>query len=207
MISSAAQASNIVRRGPRGLSFFCPCSPSEAPILSGPNIADRAERLLAEPIAAAGYALLLCQWVGGTDGRKLLQVFIEQPDGGPVSIDDCVVVNNTISDLLDAEELVPGAWKLEVSSAGLDRPLKHPAHFAAQVGQRIRFRTWEPVAERRNWTGRLLAVDDDIITLESGGVEHRIPLPAIERANLVYEHPAKGQKKGGSRRRKRGSQG
>jgi ribosome maturation factor RimP len=167
------------------------------------SVADRAEQALAPHVAAAGYDLLLCEW-SGVGGKPTLWVYIERPDGDPIGIKDCQAVNNAIADLLDVEDLVPGAYVLNVSSPGVERPLKRAEHFAAQLGKLMKIRTWEPISDRRNFKGKLLALDDDVVTIQVDNTEHRIPLPAIERAHLVWTAPEKGQKKGGSRRKKRG---
>ncbi len=168
------------------------------------DIGDRAEQALASVIADTGYQLLMCIWTG-TGGRPSLQVYIERSDGESVGIGDCVSVHHAITDFLDVEDFIPVAYDLQVSSPGLERPLKRPAHFSEQIGELVRIRTWEPIVERRNWKGTIEAVDGDVVTLQVDGQDHRIPIPAIERASLVYVPPKKGQKQGGSSRRKRNS--
>ena len=166
------------------------------------DIAARAERVLAPVIAPSGYRLLLCEYVGGSRGR-ILRVYIERDDDTPVTLDDCIKVNNLVTDVLDVEDLIPTAYNLEVSSPGVDRPLKRAEHFAAVIGKIVRIRSWEPIVGRRNWKGELISIEDDIVTVEVDGEDHRIPIPAIERANLVYQPPRKGQKKGGGTRKRR----
>ena len=83
--------------------------------------------------------------------------------------------------------------------------MKRVEHFRAHLGALAKVRTWEPIDQRRNWKGTLRAVEEDILTIEVDGRDHRIPLPAIERANLVYVPQPKGKKKGGSTRQKRGA--
>jgi|GEM_PF-1578915 len=165
--------------------------------------ADRAEEILAEPIAAAGgYSLLLCEVVGSSS-KPTLRVYIEKTDGGNVDIGDCVKVNDAITDLLDTVELFPNQFLLEVSSPGLARPLKRKEHFEAVLGKLIKFRTWEPIENRRNWQVSLLRIDNDVLVVDWDGREVSVPLPAIEIANLVDIPPKKGEKKGGSRRTKK----
>lgn len=166
------------------------------------DLADRAEEALAPLIAEAGYVLVLCQWTG-VSRRPALQVYIERADGEATGIQDCVQVHHAVTDFLDVEDLIPVAYDLEISSPGVERPLRHAEHFAVQLGKPVRVRTWEPIGERRNWKGVLTAVEDDLITVVVDGADHRIPIPAIERAHLVYEPPPKGQKKRGSTRDKR----
>jgi len=168
------------------------------------SVADRAEEVLAAPIAAAGFALLMCEVTGGPRG-PILRVYIERPDGTSVDIADCVTVNDAITDLLDTQDLFAGNYNLEVSSAGLSRPLKRIEHFAAQAGKTISFRTWEPIEGRRNWKVVLLGVEHDLLVVQWDAREVRVPLAAVEKANVVYEPPAKGVKKGGGQRRQKKS--
>lgn len=168
------------------------------------DLADRAEQALAPLIAEAGYELVLCNWTGASR-RPALQVYIERADGEPTGIQDCVEVHRAVTDFLDVEDLIPVAYDLEISSPGVERPLKRAEHFEVQIGKPVRIRSWEPIGERRNWKGVLTAVEDDLITVVVDGADHRIPIPAIERAHLVYEPPPKGQKKGGNKRAKRGT--
>ncbi len=167
------------------------------------SVADRAEQALAPHVADAGYDLLMCEWTGA-GGKPTLWVYIERPDGEPIGITDCSKVNNAIADLLDVEDIVPGAYLLNVSSPGVERPLKRAEHFAAQLGKLAKLRTWEPISDRRNWKGTIKGLDGDVVTITVDDRDHRIPLPAIEWAHLVWTAPEKGQKKGGSRRKKRG---
>ena len=166
------------------------------------DLADRAEQALSPLVVEAGFELLLCTW-SGADGRPTLQVYIERPDGEAVGIEDCVAVHHAVTDFLDVEDIIPIAYYLQVSSPGLERPLKRPEHFESQLGKLVRVRTWEPIAERRNYKGILQQVEHDIITILVDGQDHRIPIPAIEKANLVYEPPPKGQKRSGSSRKRR----
>ena len=170
------------------------------------SAADRAEEILAEPIAAAGFSLLLCEVIGSSS-RPTLRVYIERPDGAPVDIGNCVTVNDAITDLLDTVDLFPTQFLLEVSSPGLARPLKRSEHFEAVVGKLIEFRTWEPVEGRRNWKVSLTRMDGDLLVVDWDGREVSVPLPAIEIANLVDIPPKKGEKKGGSRRTKKKKKG
>jgi ribosome maturation factor RimP len=166
------------------------------------DIADRVEGLLAPVIAAAGYRLVLCEYLGGDRGG-VLRAYIERADEQGVSLDDCIAVHDLVTDLLDVEDPIPTAYRLEISSPGVERPLKRSEHFAEQIGKVIRIRSWEPIVGRRNWKGELISLEDDIVTVEVDGEDHRIPIPAIERANVVHEPARKGQKKGGSTRRRR----
>ncbi len=171
--------------------------------LHATGIADRAELLLDPVLSDIGYQLLFGELVSGGRG-PILRLYIERLDGVAVGISDCIKVNDAVTDVLDAEDLVPQSYVLEVSSPGVERPLKRPEHYLEQLGKRVALRTWEPIEQRRNWKGTVIGVEGDVVTLRvDEGTEHRIPVPAVERANLVYIPESKGQKKGGSARKKR----
>jgi len=148
------------------------------------DIVRRVEELLADPIRHLGFELVACEFrtIGG---RPTLQVFIDCEGG--VSIDDCVTVNRGIGDLLDVEDIVPGRYDLEVSSPGLDRPLRRDADFVRFAGQRAKVRTFEPIEGRRNFSGVIGAVDEGIVEMLIDGDCYRVPVAAMEKANLVVD--------------------
>lgn len=95
-------------------------------------------------------------------------------------------VSREVSDLLDTHDVVDGAYTLEVSSPGINRPLKRPEHFARFVGKTVRVRTREVVDGRRSFLGQLLEVSADKISLNQDGTRCEIPFALIEKSN--YEH-------------------
>lgn len=120
---------------------------------------------------------------GGRAGR-VLRLFLDK-EGGP-SMDDLGRVSRALSELLDAEDTVDGAYTLEVSSPGINRPLKRPEHFARFVGKRIRVRTRDMIDGRRSFLGILGEVVEDKIILAQDGTKFQIPFSMIEKSN--YEH-------------------
>src|SRR2546422_514467 len=120
----------------------------------------------------------------GTRGGRVLRLYLDK-DGGP-SVDDLSRVSHQLSDLLDSDAVVPGAYTLEVSSPGINRPLKRPEHFARFIGKRIRVRTRDKIEGRRSFLGTLQAVVGDQITVKQDGTQYQIPFAAIEKSN--YEH-------------------
>jgi len=95
-------------------------------------------------------------------------------------------VSRQLSELLDAEDTIDGAYTLEVSSPGINRPLKKPAHFARFVGKRIRVRTRDLIDGRRSFLGILGQVVEDTVILTQEGKRYQIPISMIEKSN--YEH-------------------
>jgi len=124
-----------------------------------------------------------------TRGRHpwLVRVTIDTPAGdGAVSVEACAAVSRELGSNLDAVDAVPGPYRLEVSSPGLDRMLSREKDFAAARGAEVRIETRRPLAGRRRFRGRLLAFDAGVATLSVDGREVSIPLACVARANTVY---------------------
>jgi ribosome maturation factor RimP len=129
------------------------------------------------------------------DGKQMaLRLFIDKPAG--ITLDDCVEVSREVSAVLEIEDPIKSAYRLEVSSPGLDRPLKKPADFERFTGQKARLKSknlLDPDQRgntRKTFVGTLLGFEDNQIRLElsdeQGGVI-AIPLNEIEKANLEEE--------------------
>lgn len=126
-------------------------------------------------------------------GGAVIRVIIDrnqpgQEDGSGVSLDDCSGVSRDISTALDVhEDVLPlGAYRLEVSSPGLERPLVKLADFARFSGREIKLRTKTAIERQRRFHGRLLGVVDQAIELDQDGTVLLIPHEDIAQANLVY---------------------
>lgn len=124
----------------------------------------RAEALL-EPIAAAnGCEIYDVEYVKeGSDWY--LRAYIDKPEG--VNIVDCENVSRAFSDRLDAEDFIPDAYILEVSSPGLGRALKKDRHLEKSLGQEVEVRTYRPIEKQKEFTGILKAYDKDTVTIEA----------------------------------------
>ncbi|MCH3973118.1 MAG: ribosome maturation factor RimP [Oscillospiraceae bacterium] len=141
----------------------------------GPGTA-QAVRALAEPLAAGlGLALWDVRFVKeGADWY--LRIYIDKKGG--VTIDDCVAMTHAVSDPLDEQDLVPGAYTLEVSSPGINRQLTRTEHFTACIGQPVWVRFIRPFADgSREAVGTLLASQNGAITLQNPqGETMEVPL-------------------------------
>jgi ribosome maturation factor RimP len=120
-------------------------------------------------------------------------VLIERPGsdantGAGVSLDDCQGVSRDLSTALDvAENVAPsGAYRLEVGSPGLDRPLFSLSDFARFAGQTAKIEMHAPVAGRRRFSGKLLGVEGDVVKLEQDGQPVVLQHGEIAKAHLVY---------------------
>ena len=170
------------------------------------DIVRRTEELLEGRLADMGYELVACDW-RVLSGRPTLQIFIDAEGG--VGIKDCLAVIHMVGDLLDVEDFISARYHLEVSSPGLDRPLRKEADFARYAGQRMKARTFEPVDGRRNFHGLIAGVEEGIVTIDVDGTPIPVPIAAMDRANLVHEFepsPAPGGRAKG-RKKRRGKPG
>lgn len=121
---------------------------------------------LAAPIAAEqGCTLWDVEYVKEA-GTWILRVYIDKEGG--VSINDCEAVSRPLSDKLDEIDPIEGSYTLEVSSAGADRVLKKPEHFAAFLGDPVDVRLYRAMDGRKEYTGVLAGYENGDVTLEDG---------------------------------------
>lgn len=155
--------------------------------------------LLAEPyVRDAGFDLIEVQY-GREPTGWVVRLFIDTPADagagtmqaarpeqvGSVGLDDCERVSRDVSAALDVADLVPHAYQLEVSSPGLDRPLRRERDFARYVGESARIRLIDGVEGRRNFLGTLRAAKDGRVEIACDGRSYEIPIDDIQKANLV----------------------
>jgi ribosome maturation factor RimP len=143
------------------------------------------EKLIAltEPLLEQlGYELVDLEYAPGR-AHAVLRVFIDRPEG--VGLDDCERASHELSALLDVEDPVPVGYTLEVSSPGLDRVLRKPAHFQRFVGERIWVELRVARDGRRRYTGRLEALRPMGIELSVDGATVSVPFADIGRARLA----------------------
>lgn len=121
-------------------------------------------------------------------GDYVLRVTIDKPGG--VGIDDCQSLSEALSERLDEIDPIPGAYSLEVSSPGLDRPLKKLADFDRFAGRRVQVKTFAPLDGRKNWKGISLGTNGDKAELDVDGKRVALPFDMIAKAHLVpeFEH-------------------
>lgn len=119
-------------------------------------------------------------------GRTVVRVLVDRPTG--VTIADCAYWNKKIGRYLEAEDVVPGSYVLEVGSPGIDRPLSRPEHFARYVGRNVEVRLHDLHEGRRTFRGELRQAGDGTILLEDP-VAGRVSLPyaAIHRARVLAD--------------------
>jgi len=148
-------------------------------------IAQKAEDILEPLLATEGLSLVDVEYKWEQRGW-VLRVLIERENG--ITVDDCARVSREFGQLLDVEDIIPTAYQLEVSSPGLDRPLKKEEDFAKYSGRRVRIKTRDQISGRRNFKGALLGCGEgEVIVQVNGNEVFAIPLSAILKANLEVE--------------------
>jgi len=127
-----------------------------------------------------------------TAGRsKVLRVYLDKPGG--ITLDDCADVSRELSALLDVEDFIPGRYTLEVSSPGLDRPLKKPSDFVRFKGSLAVVRTRSPMMDdagnkRKTFRGVIRDVSESSVVIDlTEGQTATIPFAAVAKANLTYQ--------------------
>jgi ribosome maturation factor RimP len=136
-----------------------------------------------EPLCTAeAMELVHVECLNEPQGR-VLRLFIDKPGG--IKLDDCMRVSRQIGDLIDVHSDYEGAYQLEVSSPGPDRPVSKPADFKRFKGQRARIQTDSPVNGRRKLTGVLEGIVDDMVMLRMEDTSVAIPFSQITHARLI----------------------
>lgn len=143
------------------------------------------EMVMAEAEAVArplGFEVVEVEYQSSPHGR-VLRVFIDKPGG--VSVDDCEAVSEPLSAVLDRLDPIPGPYRLEVSSPGIERPLRRPEDFRRFAGREVEVHMFGPVRGRRNWTGTLLGMEQGQVRLQlEDGSTVELPHEGISKARL-----------------------
>lgn len=154
-------------------------------------------RDLAEPLVAGEDLELLDVEYLREPGGWILRLTIDKPGGSsaqnPVGLEDCTRATKAVSVALDVEDVVPHEYALEVSSPGVNRPLKKLEHYrrAMAMGEKIKVRTFGPIGDppgRKQFTGSLVEADETAIVVEvEGAGRFTIPLADVAKAHVQFE--------------------
>ena len=140
-------------------------------------------RTIEPSLTAMGYRLVRVVLTGAR--RPVLQVMAERLDDQAMSVDDCAAISRDVSALLDVADPIAGAYTLEVSSPGLDRPLVRPEDYDRFAGFEAKLELKAPRDGRRRFRGQLLGREGDEVRLAEQGGEVRLPVGEIARGKLV----------------------
>ncbi len=148
-------------------------------------------RHLAEPLVAAEAMELVDVEYGRDGGRWVLRLYIDKPGG--VGLEDCQKISRQLDTVLDVEDFIEHEYALEVSSPGIERPLRLPAHFERFVGRLVEVKTFAPLGDppRKNYRGRLLGISTgQVVSVECEGKPYELPLDKIAKAHLAFDFDA-----------------
>lgn len=145
---------------------------------------DRITAIIEPSLSSMGYALVQIRLIEG--GRRTLQIMAERTDSKNMTVEDCASISHSISALLDVEDPIKGAYTLEVSSPGIDRPLVKLSDFERFTNFEIKLETRLAIEGRKRFKGRLTGVKGEEIELKTAeGVEAHIPFDMIQSAKLL----------------------
>ncbi|MCY3994997.1 MAG: ribosome maturation factor RimP [Rhodobacter sp.] len=151
-------------------------------LVANASIERRLADIIVPVIEAMGYELVRVRFMG--DGKKTVQVMAERPERG-IRIDECAEISNAVSAALDVEDPIEGAFTLEVSSPGIDRPLTRLKDFGDFEGFEAKLETREPIDGRKRFRGVLAGTDGNevLINIDEGTVG--LKLDWLVNARLV----------------------
>ncbi|MDB3952855.1 ribosome maturation factor RimP [Alphaproteobacteria bacterium] len=142
------------------------------------------KELLVPSLEAMGFSLVRIRITGGGENRTL-QLMIDRLDEQPISIEDCALVSRNASVLLDVEDPINGAYMLEVSSPGIDRPLTKERDFERYVGFEAKLELRDVQDGQRRFRGRLLGCENGVVKLLTEAGETSLPFGTITAAKLI----------------------
>ena len=145
-------------------------------------------RAVAERVTSSRSYELVDVEVKRERGGHFVRLFVDKPGG--IGLDELQSVSEEVSAILDAEDPIDSTYTLEVSSPGLDRPLKTEADYRRFVGRLVKVSSYEPWEGRRHWLGRLQSVEDGAVTLvleKEKGATARVPLAKVSHGRLEVE--------------------
>lgn len=148
------------------------------------TVDNQVEALVLPVLDELGFELVEVQFRREQRGW-VLRLTIDSRDG--VSLDDCAAVSREVSQLLDIEDFIDQAYSLEVSSPGLDRPLKSMADFRRFIGRRARVKTIEPIDGQYVLIGTIKHAAGETVTLDVDRMEVNIPILQVSKARLEVE--------------------
>lgn len=164
-----------------GLAAFPADSADQNCPSGGASLTDRIKVVAAPHLRSLGLELFDLE----VSGRQL-RVFIDKESG--VTLEDCTRLSRLLGTALDVAEIMPEAYALEVSSPGLNRPLRHEADFIRYIGKKIKIKTYEKIKMQKVFIGRLSDFREDAVFMTTDeGIKMRIPFDQVAKACLEVE--------------------
>lgn len=149
------------------------------------ELEQRISNLIEPKVEEMGFEIVKLSFCGGD--RKILQILIDRLDNKYVTARDCQLLSREISVLLDVENVITDKYLLEVSSAGLERPLVKLKDYKRFIDRKIKIQLNKPIEENNitKYKGQIIKVEDDIICIKHDGGYVKVKLADIKKARLV----------------------
>lgn len=147
------------------------------------HVTEKVEQLVAPILEKDGFELVEVEYK--KEGQNwFLRIFMDH-EGKPIDLDDCSRISEQVSDVLDREDPIPGAYILEISSPGAERPLKKQKDFERAIGKNVHVSTYEPIDGKKAFEGILELVEADHINVNDNGHVIQIPHSKVAKARLA----------------------
>ena len=144
----------------------------------------KAEALLSPIVESNGFELVDVEYVKEA-GNWYLRGYIDKPGG--LTVNDCETVSRAFSDRLDEEDFIEDSYIMEISSPGLDRPLKKEKDFARSIGKLVEIRTYRPIEKQKEFCGELTAYDNNSVTIDEEGTPRTFDKKDIALVRLAID--------------------
>ncbi len=143
---------------------------------------DKLNEMLKPSVEALGFEFVGVEYVG-QGKHSILRIYIDHENG--INVDDCASVSHQVSGILEVEDPITSQYNLEVSSPGMERPLFTLDHYKPYVGKVVNIRCHVGVDGRRKFKGELVAINDEVLTVDIDGQDYNIDFQDVDKANLV----------------------
>ena len=144
----------------------------------------KAEAMLAPIVESNGFELVDVEYVKEA-GTWYLRGYIDKPGG--ITVNDCETVSRAFSDRLDEDDFIEDSYIMEISSPGLDRPLKKEKDFARSIGKLVEIRTYRPIGKQKEFCGELTAYDNNSVTIDEEGTPRTFDKKDIALVRLAID--------------------
>ena len=144
----------------------------------------KAEALLSPIVESNGFELVDVEYVKEA-GNWYLRGYIDKPGG--ITVNDCETVSRAFSDRLDEDDFIEDSYIMEISSPGLDRPLKKEKDFARSIGKLVEIRTYRPIENQKEFCGELTAYDNNSVTIDEEGTPRTFDKKDIALVRLAID--------------------
>jgi ribosome maturation factor RimP len=148
------------------------------------DLKDKIKEIIEIPILKKNIELVDLEWKRERSGW-VLRIFIDKPGG--VTIGDCAKISELVGKILDEEDIIHRSYTLEVSSPGIERPLVKKEDYERFRGEKAKITLKEPIEGRKNFTGIIIGIKEDLVCIEVEGKVWEFPIENIKKANLQPE--------------------